>query len=93
MPHIGYVTAENYSIFYTQMIEALEVCVNGKPIRECMAMRSRSLSFLLKSKYKFLRKIYFFYNIYIRNFKFLKKSSQFNEEIFLLKYFKNYKKG
>ncbi|MDC0518105.1 D-2-hydroxyacid dehydrogenase family protein [Candidatus Pelagibacter sp.] len=33
MPHIGYVTAENYSIFYTQMIEALEACVNGKPIR------------------------------------------------------------
>ena len=31
-PHIGYVTAENYSIFYTQMIEALEACVNGKPI-------------------------------------------------------------
>ena len=31
--HIGYVTAENYSIFYTQMIEALEACVNGKPIR------------------------------------------------------------
>ena len=33
-PHIGYVTAENYSIFYTQMIEALEACVNEKPIRE-----------------------------------------------------------
>ena len=33
-PHIGYVTAENYSIFYTQMIEALESCVNGKPVRE-----------------------------------------------------------
>ena len=33
-PHIGYVTAENYSIFYTQMIESLEGCVNGKPIRE-----------------------------------------------------------
>ena len=33
-PHIGYVTAENYSIYYTQMIEALESCVNGKPIRE-----------------------------------------------------------
>ena len=32
-PHIGYVTAENYSIYYTQMIEALEACVNGKPIR------------------------------------------------------------
>ena len=33
MPHIGYVTAENYNIFYNQMIEALESCVNGKPIR------------------------------------------------------------
>tara|TARA_B100000795_G_scaffold230999_1_gene188661 strand:+ start:13 stop:159 length:147 start_codon:yes stop_codon:yes gene_type:complete len=33
MPHVGYVTAENYSIFYTQMIEDLEACVNGKPIR------------------------------------------------------------
>ncbi|MBD1167020.1 D-2-hydroxyacid dehydrogenase family protein [Pelagibacterales bacterium SAG-MED09] len=32
-PHLGYVTAENYSIYYTQMIEALEACVNGKPIR------------------------------------------------------------
>ncbi len=32
-PHIGYVTVENYSIFYNQMIEALEACVNGKPIR------------------------------------------------------------
>ena len=32
-PHIGYVTAENYSIFYSQMIENLESCVSGKPIR------------------------------------------------------------
>jgi D-3-phosphoglycerate dehydrogenase len=32
-PHIGYVTAENYSIFYNQMIEALESCVDGRPIR------------------------------------------------------------
>ena len=32
-PHIGYVTTENYSIFYNQMIEALESCVNEKPIR------------------------------------------------------------
>ena len=32
-PHIGYVTAENYNIFYNQMIEALESCVKGKPIR------------------------------------------------------------
>ena len=33
MPHVGYVTAENYSMFYTQMIEGLEACVSGKPIR------------------------------------------------------------
>ncbi len=33
LPHIGYVTAENYSIFYTQMIENLEACLEGKPIR------------------------------------------------------------
>ena len=32
-PHIGYVTAENYNIFYNQMIEALESCVNDNPIR------------------------------------------------------------
>ena len=34
LPHIGYVTAENYSIFYTQMIENLEAYVSGKPTRE-----------------------------------------------------------
>ena len=34
LPHVGYVTAENYSIFYSQMIENLEACVAGKPIRE-----------------------------------------------------------
>ena len=33
LPHLGYVTAENYSIFYTQMIENLEACATGKPIR------------------------------------------------------------
>ena len=33
LPHVGYVTAENYSIFYTQMIENLESCVLGKPKR------------------------------------------------------------
>ena len=32
-PHIGYVTEENYNIFYNQMIEALESCVNNNPIR------------------------------------------------------------
>ena len=33
LPHIGYVTAENYSIFYSQMIENLEACISEKPIR------------------------------------------------------------
>tara|TARA_B100001029_G_scaffold14570_1_gene9761 strand:- start:1471 stop:2424 length:954 start_codon:yes stop_codon:yes gene_type:complete len=33
LPHIGYVTAENYSKFYTQMIENLEASLSGKPIR------------------------------------------------------------
>tara|TARA_Y100000590_G_scaffold119438_1_gene136715 strand:- start:1162 stop:2112 length:951 start_codon:yes stop_codon:yes gene_type:complete len=33
LPHIGYVTAENYSLFYRQMIENLEACVSKKPIR------------------------------------------------------------
>ena len=33
LPHLGYVTAENYSIFYNQMIENLEKCVAGKPKR------------------------------------------------------------
>jgi len=33
LPHLGYVTAENYSIFYTQMFENLEACVKGEPIR------------------------------------------------------------
>ena len=32
-PHIGYVTAENYNIYYNQMIESLEACASGKPIR------------------------------------------------------------
>ena len=33
LPHIGYVTAENYSLFYNQMLENLESCLEGKPIR------------------------------------------------------------
>ena len=33
LPHIGYVTAENYSKFYPQMIEALESCLKNNPIR------------------------------------------------------------
>ena len=34
LPHIGYVTAENYSLFYKQMIESLEACLKDKPIRQ-----------------------------------------------------------
>ena len=33
LPHIGYVTAENYSKFYSQMIENLEGCIKNKPLR------------------------------------------------------------
>ena len=33
LPHIGYVTAENYSKFYNQMIENLIACAENKPIR------------------------------------------------------------
>jgi len=32
-PHIGYVTVENYSKFYLQMVENMEACMNNKPIR------------------------------------------------------------
>ena len=54
-------------------------------------MRSRSFSFLLKSKYKFLNKIYFFYNIYVRNRKFLNDGTQFGEDNYLINCFpKNY---
>ena len=33
LPHIGYVTAENYSKFYPQMIENLQSCLENKPLR------------------------------------------------------------
>ena len=33
LPHIGYVTVENYSKFYSQMIENLESCLENKPLR------------------------------------------------------------
>ena len=33
LPHIGYVTAENYSKFYLQMMENLKACLDNKPIR------------------------------------------------------------
>ena len=33
LPHLGYVTVENYALFYTQMLEDLDSCLAGKPIR------------------------------------------------------------
>ena len=33
LPHIGYVTAENYTKFYLQMVENLEGCLKNKPLR------------------------------------------------------------
>ena len=33
LPHIGFVTAENYAKFYLQMIENLERCLDNKPLR------------------------------------------------------------
>ena len=56
-------------------------------------MRARSFNFLLKHNNKLLNYLYFFYNIYIRNFKYLKKSSQFEEDMFIKKYFKDKSKG
>ena len=34
LPHIGFVTAENYTKFYIQMVENLELCQKNKPIRQ-----------------------------------------------------------
>ena len=34
LPHIGYVTAENYSKFYNQMTENLLACLDNKPLRK-----------------------------------------------------------
>ena len=33
LPHIGYVTAENYSKFYKQMLENLDSCIKNRPLR------------------------------------------------------------
>ena len=56
---------------------------------------SSSNSFLLKTskRYQFLKIIYLYYNIYIRNFKFYFNGSQFKEEKLILKHFKKNHKG
>ena len=33
LPHIGFVTEENYSVFFRQMLENLNFCLEGKPKR------------------------------------------------------------
>ena len=33
LPHLGYVTEENYSLFYSQMMENMDSCLEGKPKR------------------------------------------------------------
>jgi len=33
LPHIGFVTEENYSVFFSQMLENLNFCLEGKPKR------------------------------------------------------------
>ena len=53
---------------------------------------SKSRFLRLSKKFKFLRGLYYFYNIYIRNFKYLKNSSQFGEDKFISGLFeKNFK--
>ena len=53
---------------------------------------SKSLYLILSKKNKYLRKFYIFYNIFIRNRKFLKKGAQFGEDEYILDLFeKNFK--
>ena len=33
LPHLGYVTVENYALFYTQMVDNLNSCLEGNPLR------------------------------------------------------------
>ena len=52
---------------------------------------SQSKSLRIAKKFPFLKSVYFFYNIYIRNLKYLFGGSQFNEEKNILNLFeKNY---
>lgn len=53
---------------------------------------SKSKFLNLSKKIPLFKKLYFFYNIYIRNYKFLKNGSQFQEDKFILSRFpKDYK--
>ena len=49
-----------------------DVCISNSTLSKKIIL---SLKFLLNSKNNFLRKVYFFYNIYLRNFKYLRGQS------------------
>ena len=56
-------------------------------------MSSKSFILNLSKKFNLLRNLYLYYNIYIRNFKFFFKSSQFGEDKKIIKLFDKSKKG
>jgi FkbM family methyltransferase len=53
--------------------------------------KSKFLNFV--KKYPLFKNFYYFYNIYIRNYKFLNNGSQFGEEKFILSFFNKSYKG
>jgi len=53
--------------------------------------KSKFLNFV--KKYPLFRNFYYFYNVYIRNYKFLTNGSQFGEEKFILSFFDKEYKG
>ena len=53
--------------------------------------KSKFLNFV--KKYPFFKNFYYFYNIYIRNYKYLTNGSQFGEEKFILSFFEKKYKG
>ena len=53
--------------------------------------KSKFLNFV--KKYPLFKNFYYFYNIYIRNYKFLNNGSQFGEEKFILSFFDKEYKG
>ena len=56
-------------------------------------MSDKSYFYRISKKNFFLRKLFIFYNIYIRNFKFLFNSSQLKEDEYISSYFKEGYKG
>ena len=55
-------------------------------------VKTKSKFLELSKKYKFLKKLYFFYNIYLRNRKFLNNGTQFGEDKYIINFFpENYK--